>query len=367
MTQTAPRIYVFVGTYTTPMGGLQQASGNGIHVYTFDAEQGTLTASSVQENIDNPSYLAFSPDKTHLYAVSELVEGEVVAFAFDRETSLLTPINKQPTQGSEPAHLSVEATGRYALVTNYGAAAVSKGALMYSINGDGSLNPPSSIIEHQGSGPNAARQDRSHCHQIVPDPANRFAYVVDLGIDKVMIYRMDLENGQLVPNAIPSLDVPSGSGPRHMTFHPNGRFAYVVTELSNMVFTLSVNLETGALDIMQSLPLLPEDFSEVSYASAVQISHDGRFLYAANRLHDSITIFAVDKATGQLTLAGHHSTGGQYPRDFTLDPTGRFVLASNQRSDSLVLFRVNPDTGLLEDTGQTTTVGTPVCVKMIQV
>lgn len=354
---------LFVGTYTRSVGHAPGANGQGIYTYRLDTRTGELTFLHVTGGIDNPSFLSIDPQKRFLYATSEVEEwqeGLLNAYAINAETGALTYINKQPTLGSITAYTSVDPAGRCVFASNYGGGMA---AVVFPMREDGGLSPASGAVAHAGSGPVTARQEGPHPHCIVPAPTGVYVYVADLGIDKVMIYR--LENGRLIPNSVPSFNLPPSSGPRHLVFHPNRRFAYVIAELSSTITALKFDESTGALEALQTVSTLPDDFAGESTCSEIQITPDGRFLYGGNRGHDSLAIFAVDSVTGTLTPVGHQSTKGRTPRNFTVDPTGAFVLVGNQDSDTVVSFRIDPATGLLADTGYVTRVPAPACLRMI--
>lgn len=363
------KIFLYVGTYTRSSLGLTAHNGEGIYVYEFDASTGKITYVSEMQGIDNPSFLAISPDGNHLYATSEVLswqEGLVSAYAIDRSTGKLTYLNKQSTRGSITAHISVEASGRYALLANYWDG---HSVAMFPINGDGSLAPASFSVEHDEPGTmvDPARQEKSHAHCIMPDLSNQYALVPDLGLDKIMIYRLDLDNGKLVPNDPAFVKLNPGSGPRHAAVHPNGKYVYVIEELSSTISLLNYDGTTGALDLVETVSTLPEGYNEESYCSEICVTASGKYLYGANRGHDSLSMFAVDASTGKLTPLGHQSTGGQTPRNFTIDPTGNYILVGNQNSDTVVTLRINHETGILEDIGQVADVPTPAVLRMLRV
>jgi 6-phosphogluconolactonase len=362
------RILLYVGTYTRPAPYLKSTNGQGIYLLELNQETGALTPISETHNIDSPSFLTISPDNKYLYATSEVwlwPEGTVTAYKIDPATGDLIYINKQATLGSINAYVSVDHSNRVVMVANYWDG---QSAAVFPIRSDGGVAPASDSVLHPGSGPIADRQDRSHSHCIQADPTNRFVYISDLGIDKIMIYKLDAENGRLDPNTTPSLDLPPGTGPRHFVFHPNGQFAYVIGELSSSITVLAVDSDTGSLKALQSVPALPEGVDPASsHCSDIQVHPSGKFIYGGNRGHDSIVIYAVDNETGHLTYRGHQPTFGSTPRNFTIDPTGTFLLVGNQNSDTIVTFRIDLQTGALRETGNVASVPTPVCLKMITV
>ena len=354
------RLLVFVGTYTS-------GKSRGIYVYRMDLASGKLTSAGVASGIANPSFLAVHPGRRFLYAVNEVRDfageksGAVSAFSIDEKTGRLTLLNQQPSGGAGPCHLVVDSTGRNVLAANYGGGSVT----VIPVRDDGRLGSPTAFVQHQGSSVNPKRQRGPHAHAIVLDAANRFAFAADLGLDKILVYRFDPAKGTLVPNQVPSASVAPGSGPRHFAFHPNGRYAYVINELSSTVIAFGYNAERGTLKTLQTVSTLPEGFEGKSTTAEVVVSPSGQFLYGSNRGHDSIVIFAIDQQTGQLTLVGHEPTQGKSPRNFNIDPTGTYLLAANQGSDTVVVFRIDPNTGDLSPTGNVLSVPKPVCIEMI--
>jgi 6-phosphogluconolactonase len=279
----------------------------------------------------------------------------------DAATGQLTQLNQQPSQGTGPCHLVVDRTGKNVIVVNYSSGSVT----VVPLGDDGRLRPPSCSIQHEGSSVDPARQKGPHAHSVNLDAGNRFAFVADLGLDKVLIYRFDAEKGLLEANRPPFASLAPGAGPRHFAFHPNGRFAYVINEMQSTVTAFRFNLQSGELTTMQSVSALPTGYQGKSWTAEVQVHPSGKFLYGSNRGHDSIAIFGVDPETGMLTAKGHEPTQGKTPRNFALDPTGTFLLAENQESGTIVVFRIDAQTGLLTATGQKVEVPSPVCVKMI--
>lgn len=356
---TETTILVYVGTYT-------RKGSDGIYVYRFDPVTGELALLGSQE-AENPSFLAIHPNKRSLYAVNELGEfrgestGAVSAFSIDPDSGLLTLLNQQPSHGQAPAHISVGRDGAYVYVANY----TSGTAAVFPVEEQGRLGPASDVVQHEGSGPDPRRQEGPHAHSINIDPANRFAYVADLGIDRVMIYDIATERGKLMPGSPPSVAVEAGAGPRHFTFHPSGRFAYVINEMGNTITAFEHRPESGQLSVLQTVPTLPESFDGSNTTADLHILPTGDFLYGSNRGHDSIVIYAVDQEDGKLSYVGHVSTEGKTPRNFGIDPTGTYLITANQDSDSLVVFRIDPDTGGLTLTGEHVEVSMPVCVAFL--
>ena len=351
---------VYIGTYTG-------AKSKGIYLSRLNLKTGALSAPALVAETPSPSFLALHPTRDLLYAVNEVdsfagqATGSVSAFAIDRGGSALRPLNRQPSGGKGPAHIVVDPVGVGVLVANYGGGSVA----VLPIEKDGSLRTPSSVIQHTGSSVNPNRQKEPHAHSVNLDAGGRHAYVADLGIDKVMIYAFDAAKGLLTANDPPSVSLPPGSGPRHFAIHPNGRFAYVINELSLTVTAFTRFAATGALTAVQTVSTLPSGTApNPAFSTAeVQVHPSGKFLYGSNRGHDSITVFAIDEGTGRLTYVESESTQGSTPRGFGIDPTGEFLLAGNQRSDSIVVFRIDRGTGALTPAGVSVEVGAPVCIK----
>ncbi len=354
--------YVYVGTYTS--GGCE-----GIYVYKMDMSDGSIMFVQTVGNLKNPSFLAIDSTDRFLYTFGMISNADgkqepvVSAYSIDVKTGMLSFLNRQPIPGRGTCHINVDKTGKYVLTANYSDGNVS----MFPVLADGGLDKMSDFVQHTGSGPNEKRQKAAHAHSINISPDNKYAYAADLGIDKVMIYKLDLENGKLVPNEPPFAKVAPGAGPRHFDFHPNGQFAYVINELNSTVTAFTYNQSDGSLTEIQTVLTLPEGFSEINSTADIHVSPCGKYLYGSNRGHDSIAIFSVDTNTGMLSPVGHEPTQGSTPRNFAVDPTGRYLLAENQRSGTIVIFRIDKATGKLIPTGNVVEVPSPVCIKMIPV
>jgi len=352
---------VYVGTYT------HKGTSEGIYIYRLNVATGTLTPVGVAGGVQNPSFLALDPQRRYLYAVNETMEfdgqpgGGVSAFAVDPQTGALTLINSQRTHGGAPCYVSVDQTGRFVYVANY----MGGNAAAFPVRAGGGLDPASAVVQHTGSGINPRRQEGPHAHSITLDPTNRLAFVADLGIDKVMVYQLDLEAGTLPPHVPPWVEVEAGAGPRHMAFHPNGRYAYLITEMGNTIVAFAYDAVQGTLDARQTVPALPVDYTGRSTCADIHVAPSGKFLYGSNRGHDSIVAYAIDVETGLLVYIGHTPSLGKTPRNFAIDPTGTYLFAAHQDSDSIVAFRIDPETGQLTPTGQVTEVSMPVCVRIL--
>jgi len=354
----AREMLVYVGTYTS-------GASEGIYLYRLDLSDGALRRAGITKGVVNPSYLTLERGRRFLYAVNEVEEfagrksGAVSAFAIDRVTGVLRLLNQRPSMGGAPCYVTADDAGRHVLVANY----VGGNVAVLPVLKDGSLGEASDVRQDEGSGPNRERQEGPHAHCVVLDRSNAHAYSCDLGTDRVMIYRFDARAGKLIANAQPWVQLKPGAGPRHLVFHPGGKFAYVMNELDSTVTALALARE-GALKELQTVSALPLDFHGANTGADIHVTPDGRFLYCSNRGHDSIAAFRVEARTGALSPTGHTPTGGKTPRNFAIDPTGKFLLAANQNSDTVVTFRIDPSTGGLQPTGQTADVPSPVCLKL---
>ncbi len=353
---------VYVGTYTGP-------KSQGIYAYRLDLASGQCTPLGLAAEVKSPSFLAVHPNRKYLYAVSEIDQldgkpaGGVSAFAIDAASGKLKLLNQQSSGGAGPCHLVVDASGKTVLVANYGGGSVAA----LPIESDGSLRPASTFIQHTGHSITPERQAGPHAHSINVDPNNRFAVAADLGLDQVLVYRLDPAAGKLTPNDPPSTSVAPGSGPRHFAFHPSGKYAYVINEILCTATAFAYDPQAGKLTELQTITTLPDGIKvrpELSTAE-IQVHPSGKFVYGSNRVHDSITVFAVDDKTGKLSFVQNQSTLGKVPRGFGIDPSGKYLLAGNQDSHTVVVFRIDPQSGKLTLTGQKLEVGSPVCVKFV--
>ena len=349
----------YIGTYT-------QRDSKGIYLVELDLESGKLTEKGLVAEVRNPSFVALNPAQTHLYAVSEVSDigekkvGGVTAYEIDAATGKLRELNRQPSGGAGPCHLVVDRSGKNVLVANYGGGSVA----CLPIEKDGKLKPASSFIQHEGSSVDKGRQEGPHGHSINVDAANEFAIAADLGLDKLLVYRLDADRGILTPNEPPSTSTVAGGGPRHFAFHPNGKFAYTNLEMSLQVTALLYHAQTGVLAGFQTLSTVPEGIDRKGVSTAeIQVHPSGKFLYVSNRGHNTIAMFEIDQKSGSLKAIGHQSTEGKTPRNFGIDPTGRYLLAANQDSDDIVSFKIDQESGKLTPVGSRVKVGAPVCVK----
>jgi 6-phosphogluconolactonase len=356
------KLWVYIGTYT---GG--KARSEGIYKFDLDLETGKLTGKELAAKAINPSFLAIHPNHRFLYAVSEVdtlekkKTGGVAAFSIDRKTGKLTRLNVKPSGGQHPCHLVVDKAGKHVLVANYTGGNAS--ALL--IDEEGKLGKTTGFKQHKGSSVNKDRQEAPHAHSINLDPANKFAFVADLGLDKVLVYKFD--KGELIDNDPPAYKTAGGAGPRHFAFHPSGKYAYVINELDSTIDALSYDAKKGVLKKVQTISTLPKGYKGSTTTAEVVVHPTGKFVYGSNRGHDSIACFKVDQKTGKLTFVAHQKKGIKTPRNFAIDPTGKFCLVANQEGDSVIVFRVDSKTGELKETGHSAKVGMPVCVRFMPV
>jgi len=356
-TACAESLPVYFGTYTWG-----QSSGKGIYRSLLDFKTGKLSDPVLAAEAKNPSFLEIHPSGKVLYAVSESGgAGSVTAYAVDATTGDLKVLNQQPSGGAGPCHVSIDHAGRNVLVANYRGGSAS----VIPIQSDGSLGEPTGFVQHEGSSVDPRRQKGPHAHSINVSPDNRFAFVADLGTDKIMIYRLDVAKGTITANIPAFARVKPGAGPRHFVFHPNGKYAYVINELDCTITAFAYDAASGALTEIQTITTLPDGFGGSNTCAEVRVHPSGKFIYGSNRGHDSIAIYGVDLANGTLTFVEHESTGIRTPRNFNIDSTGEFCLVANQGNDSVVVFRINQKTGALEPTGHRISVAKPVCVRFL--
>ena len=361
-TAQAERYRVFVGTYT---GG--DSISKGVYSCEFDAETGKLSDPVLAAELTNPSFLAIHPSGKYLYAVNEVSEGPgrgngaVTALTINADGTL-TKINHQASEGGAPCHCNVDATGTNLLIANYGGGNVA----VYPISEDGSLKPVSCNIQHEGSSVDKSRQEAPHAHSINVSGDNKFAYAADLGLDKIMIYKLDAEAHTLSPANQPAALVTPGGGPRHFSIHPSGKFAYTNNEMTMVVTGFSRNPEDGSLKAIQEISTIPAGFDGRKSTAECVVHPSGKFLYVSNRGHETITAYTIDQETGLLTYVENEPTGGKEPRNFFIDPSGKWLLAENQNSDTVYVFSIDQQTGALKPTGDFVTVGRPVCIRMVK-
>lgn len=346
------KFIAYVGTYT-------KGQSKGIYKVTVDKENKRLEEAKLAAELENPTYLTISSDNKYLYSVMKKDDmGGVAAYSINPSTGDLKLINYELSKGSSPCHVNLDKSNKFLFSANYHRGIVE----VYPIGENGEVKPPSSVMQHEGSGPNKKRQEKAHVHYSSLTPDQKYLCAIDLGIDKVVVY--DFNSGSVEENEKFSIKFKPGSGPRHMEFHPSERFAYVITELSSEVAAFEYSPEKGFKEI-EYVSTLPRDFKEENSASAIHISSDGKYLYAGNRGHDSIAIFSIDSYTGKLELISHMSTEGSFPRDFEISPTEDFILAANQNSSNVLVFDIDKNTGNLTKGWNEIIVPNPVCIKFL--
>ncbi|MCO4316558.1 lactonase family protein [Phyllobacterium sp. 21LDTY02-6] len=340
--------------------------GDGINVYEFNEQTGDLSLVSEYKSIDNPGYLAIDEKRKRLYAASEVPEWNenlVVAFDIDPARGELSYINMQSALGNATCHLSFDIARETIFASNYTVAPLGarpgNAIAALAIRGDGGLDPAFAASIHEGPKAILPTQKRQHGHCSVTSPDNRTLYVCDLGLDQIIAYDMPHKGEELRLSAEPVTQLPEGAGPRHMVFHPNARNAYVINELNSTISALEHDAASGRLRIIQTVPAIPEDFTQTNTCAEIAVSEDGRFLYGSNRGHNSIVIYRIE-ANGELSLVGWQPSQGIGPRNFVIDPSGRFMLVSNQKGGGIAVFRRDAETGKLEDTGKRVELATPM-------
>ena len=355
----AQNYYMLVGTYTG-------TGSKGIYVYNFNAETGRAKwVSNTDSVITNPSYLTLSANGKFVYAVNETNgsnPGKVSAFSFNKSKGTLSLLNTELSGGDDPCYVATSRDGKWIAVANYTGGSVS----VFPVNKDGSLQHFSQLMQDSGNSINKERQEKAHVHESVFSPDNKFLFTPDLGLDKVMIYNFNTNlKKPLSPANSPFVKTTAGSGPRHITFHPNGRFAYLISELSGTVTVYNYN--NGKLVEIQQVPAHAAGYKGVIGSAEVVVSPDGNFLYASNRGDENnIAIFSINSSTGKLKAVGYQSIFGKAPRNFIIDPLGNFLLVANQNTDNVVVFKRNKQTGMLKATGREIRIPKPVCLQLVK-
>jgi 6-phosphogluconolactonase len=351
---------VYFGTYTS-------GDSKGIYVSRFDGDSGKLSAPELATETKNPSFLALNSNGSRLYSVSEVSQaqgkpsGAASAFSIASDTGKLSLINQQLAGGSSPCHLALDGSGTALFVANYGVGSVAT----MPVGDDGSLGA-ATVLQHLGSSVNPKRQAGPHAHQAVVSPDNRFLLVCDLGLDKVMVYKINPAGGKLEPNDPPSVGVKPGAGPRHLAFRPDGRFIYVINELDSTMTVFGWDAQAGVCRETQTLSTLPDGFTGTNYCAEVVTHPTGRFVYGSNRGHDSIAVFESDAGSGRLAPLGHTSSGGGFPRNIALDPDGKWLLSLNQNSGNIVVLAVDASSGKLRGPVSEAKLGSPVCAVFVK-
>lgn len=340
--------FVYVGTYTFPgtaPGGTHQSQAKGIYIFRMNPSNGGLTLLQIAE-IPNPSYLALDPTLRHLYSVNEMTAGAVSAFALNQANGMLTFLNMMPTNGQDTTHLSVQPSGQYLFAASY----TSGNFQVFRIHGDGSIGDMTDNFQDvgNGTGPNPARQEGPHAHQILTDLDGNHVFGVDLGADEINVWNLDPNAGVLSPNTVPFARIASGSGPRHMAFHPDRQHAYVLSELASSVTVFDYDPVRAAFIWQQTISALPPDFTGINTAAEIRVHPSGKFLYTTNRGHNSVAMFEIEPETGELEVIGWESTRGEWPRGMNIDPSGTFLYAANQNTDNIGVFRIDQASGKLQ-------------------
>ncbi|MNI26442.1 6-phosphogluconolactonase [compost metagenome] len=336
-------------------------------MYSFNTISADLSLLETYSSISNPSFITISKDGSRLYAASETAEyqgqegGSVASFTIHPETGRLNLLNEQPTQGAAPCYLTLDPSGNNLYVANYSSGSIS----VFPVNEDGRLGELSQKLQHKGTGPDSSRQEAPHAHSIMLDAQGRYVLSADLGTDQIVVYEMEDNGANLVTHS--EYSVKSGSGPRHMAFHPTLGRAYVINELDSTIAILHYDSTQGTLATIQTISTLPDNYQETSYCADIHISSDGRYLYGSNRGHDSIVVFAIDSEEGTLSLVEHNSTLGNWPRNFAISPEGDYLLAANQNSNSLKVFSIDKSSGKLTDTGKSADNSQPVCIQFLYI
>lgn len=349
---------MFVGSYAS-------AEDPGMYVYSYDEEDLRLTEIQQISGYSNPGFLAVHPEGTFLYAVNEIAdfgenkEGLVTSFRIDEVTGELQYLNMQSSEGANPCHISILGES-HVLVANYTGGNIAA----LPVDSDGSLREASSVAQHEGSGPNERRQSAPHAHSVYPSVDGSYIFAADLGIDRVLIYRMS-SSGEVMPNtASPHAVMEPGAGPRHLAFHPGGRWIYVINELNSTVTRVDFEKDSGQASVKESVTTLPPDWDGNNSCADIHVHPSGRFLYASNRGHNSIAIFRIE-SDGRVTPSGHEPVRGEWPRNFSIDPQGERLFVANQHSGNITVFDIDQDTGELTFTGKELSIDQPVCIKFL--
>lgn len=360
----AENFWVYVGTYT------QGSDSKGIYQLQMDGDTGKLSHVNTTADVVNPSFLAIHPSKKYLYAVNEIGHyqgkktGAVSSFRINAKTGALQFLNQQSSEGAAPCHLVVDDTGNYVLVANYSGGNVCS----LPIQKDGTLKKSQSSIQHFGSSIDLRRQTTPHAHSINLDHSNQHVIVADLGIDKLLVSKFNSADGSLSSNPIPGIKMAPGAGPRHFTFHPTGKWGYVINELNRTITAMNYDPKNGSFQIIQTISTVPKGTSAKGNSTAeVQVHPSGKFLYGSNRGPNTLAMYRVNQQTGKLTSIGYQPTGGEIPRNFKIDPTGKYLLVANQNTHNVVVLKIDPNTGLLKETGMEIQVPKPVCIKFLPI
>lgn len=347
---------IYVGTYS-----------KGIYGFHYDVQTANLESAGLLGELENPSFLILHPNHRYLYAVSELTGhdnpiGGVASFAVDPQNGSLRLLNKRSSEGAAPCHLALDKTLKMLMVANYVTGTVSS----FPILEDGSLGELASLMKASGSSVNKKRQEGPHAHEVVVSADNRFAFVPDLGLDEIRVYKIDPSTAKLTPHDPPSVKVAPGSGPRHLAFSGSEKFAYLISELLSTITVFSYNVQDGTMTELQTISTLPADIKDRDGAAEIKLDPSGRYLYASNRGYNSIAVFSVNKENGMLTEVQIEKIDGKMPRYITLDPEGEHLLIANQKTDNILVFDVDQNTGKIAPTGQSFQSTSPVCLAFLQ-
>lgn len=344
-------------------GSHSNRPGAGFSLARFNTDTGVLTKPSLLLEAKEPAYFVFHPDGRHLYTCNSGAPGGLSAYSVDPRTGALTLLNRVLAGGDDTSYISLDRTNRYALVANYNGGNIA----VFALKPDGSIGDWTSFVQHTGKSVHPQRQTKAYAHAIVVSADNRFVLVPDLGVDKLFVYRFDEKTGKLTANEPAFVTLPPGSGPRHVKFHPNGRWVYLINEMGSTVVGYEWDGAKGTLTEFQSISTLPADFTGTSTCAEVEVHPNGKFLYGSNRGHDSLVAFSIDAATGRLTVIGHTPSGGRTPRNFAFDPTAKWILCTNHNSNNAVVFRVDEATGRLTQQGEPVSVPAPFCERFLPI
>ena len=355
----AAPLLVYVGAYA-------DKPEEGISILTMCDETGTLTPKAVLGDQKNPSFVEVHPSGKFLYAVNEIgnfegeKQGAVSSYSIDGKTGSLTLLNQQPTKGSSPCHISISKDGKTAMVANYGGGSVAS----FRIGEDGKLSAPVSFHQHEGSSVNPGRQKGPHGHAINLDPDNKFAFASDLGLDKILIYKLDAKSGKLSKHE--EANLAPGAGPRHFAISQDSKFAYSLNELHSTITAFKFDSTKGTLSSIQTISTLPTGYKGGNSTAEIRIHPNGKFLYSSNRGHDSIAVFKIHPKLGTLTPLQEEKTGGKTPRNFNITPNGKFLVAANQGTNDITVLKLDPETGLLTPTSHRLETPRPVCIRFLK-
>jgi len=352
----AADMFVYFGTH-------RSGTNIGFSLAHFDTDTGVLTKPEFLIQSPAPAFFTIHPDGLHLYTCNSGSPGAVSAYEIEPHTGHLKFLNRVPAGGTDTSYVSLDQTGHYVLAANYSGGNIA----VFAIKPDGSIGERTAFVQHTGSSVNPQRQTHAYAHSIITDPSNRYALVADLGLDKIFVYRFNEKDGSLTPNDPPFVNIKPGSGPRHVKFHPNGHWVYVISEIASTITAFNWDSANGTLAEFQSVSALPADFKGTSTCAEIMVHPNGKFLYASNRGDDSLAVFAVNPTTGELTLVEHVPSGGKTPRNFAFDPTGKWIICSNHDSNNAFVFRVDEITGKLKQFGGPVSVPYPFCERFLPV